>query len=152
MPAVFIPQVGQQYRVASEWMPELDWSDRNLVLFRNLKYTGVKEVSLGSYYKYDYATGRHEVDADGNYIREERTMKRTVPNPLFQSDDGTMVPVNVPFPVGTVIEVTQLKTGYSNYINEIWCKVMECSDKRFTKRVFSITVEQITGADWEPVV
>jgi len=151
MAVVFIPEVGHSYRVQSEWKPELDWTQRNLVLFRELKLTGTKEVSLGSYYKYDFVSGKILTDDNGNYIREERTMKRTVPNPLFQADDGEMVPVTITFPQDTVFELRQLKTGHNNTIREIWCKIVSCSDKRFTKRVFSITVEQMNGAELELV-
>lgn len=151
MPAVFIPEVGQVYRLTDEWKPMMSWDDRNLVLLRNLKLTGTKKVSLGTYYQYDTSTGRMLVDENGKPLREEKTINRTVPNPLFKDDDGKMVPVMVTFPKDTELELTQLKTSYNNRIYSVWMKVRDCPDKRFLKRVLSVSVAEFNGAEMEHV-
>lgn len=151
MPAVFIPEVGSLYRVAEEWKPMMEWDDRNLVLFRNLKLTGTKKISIGSSYKYDRETGAPVRDENGQYIREENFINRTVPNPLFQDDNGDFAPVMITFPVDTVLELTKYKVGYNGAIWATWWKIMECSDKRYLKRVISVSPEEMTGAVLEAV-
>ena len=151
MPAVFMPQVGQLYRLTDEWKPMMDWDDRNLVLLRNLKFTGTKEVSLGSYYRYDTSTGKMELDEHGKPVREERTMNKTVRNPLFRADDGEMVPVMVTFPKDIVLELTCFKCSYNNKIRSVWMKVHTSPDKRFLKRVFCVSVDEFNVAELEHV-
>lgn len=151
MPSVFIPEVGMSYRITEEWKPMLEWVDRNLVLFRNLKLTGTKKISVGSYFKYDPKTGTHLKDANGAYIREEQFMNRTVPNPLFKDDNGNYAPVMITFPVDTVLELTKYKTGYNNDIYAIWWKITECPDARYVKRVIEVLPDEMTGAVLELV-
>lgn len=151
MPAVFIPEVGMSYRVVEEWKPMLDWSDRNLVLFRNLKLTGTKKISTGTYFKYDPKTHTPIRDENGAYIREEAFVNRTVANPLFRDDDGNYAPVMITFPVDTVLELTKYKTGYNNDIYAVWWKITNCPDARYIKRVISVEPDQMTGAVLERV-
>lgn len=151
MPAVFMPEVGCRYKLVEDWVTDLGWGKRNLVLLRHLKYTGTKKVSLGKYYKYDFTTGRPVLDEAGNYILEEAHANRTVPNPLFRDDNGDMVPVSVTFPQGIVVELSSFRTGYNGKVHMVWMKVVESSDKRYKERVFEVSVADFNGAVLELV-
>lgn len=151
MTSVFIPQVGNKYRLLQDWKPMLSWASRNLVLFRNLKLTSTKQVSIGSYYEYDTTTSQYKRDETGKYIVKENIVNRTVPNPLFKNDEGEFTPVMITFPEGIVMELTCFKTGYNNVIREVWFKITDASDKRFKDRVLSVSVDELNGAEMEQV-
>lgn len=137
MPSVFIPQIGNIYKLIEEWKPMLEWESRNLVLLRKLGLTGMKPQNLG------YSI----VASDGT--RVQATINRTVVNPLFITEDGSAVPITVTFPEDTLLEFSQLKVGYKNAIRHIWLKVIDCSDQRMINCVVSVSVDEIEGAELE---
>jgi len=151
MPATFIPQVGKQYELTAEWTTDLSWAKRNLVLLRNLKYTGKKAQLVGKYYVYNKTTGQIDYDENGKAIVEERFINKTVPNPLFKDDEGNMVPVSVSFPKNSVIELTKYHTSYNGYISFVWLKVITCSDSRFTGRCIEVNLEQFNGVELKEI-
>lgn len=151
MPTVYIPQVGEDYRLTEDWSPELGWDKRNLVLFRHLKLTGQKKKYVGQYYEYDTKTGQPILDDAGHIKRTDKYVNRTVPNPLFQDDDGKFVPVTVHFPKDTILSLTQYKTSYNGYIDAVWLKVETSSDARIVGRCVEVSIEEFAGANLEEV-
>lgn len=151
MPIVFIPNVGRTYRLTNDWFPELDWVQRNLVLLRNHKLTGKQKVVLYHRNMYDYDTGDYLRDENGRIKTEEVTQNRTVPNPLFRDDDGEHVPVTLRFPKDLEFTIIKFVVGYGAEIFDIWGKVTKTDDKRFTDRVFSVTLDEFNGCELEEV-
>lgn len=148
MPCIFLPTVGDLYKLATDWNPEMEWENRNLVMFRALKLTGNVRVKSG--YEYEWDENRKIVkDENGKAITKEIYVNRVTKNPLFRDDDGRFVPVVVNFPKDTVFELSQFKTSYKGAINDVWIKIISSSDKRLINRCASVTVEQFNMAEVE---
>lgn len=151
MPTVFIPEVGCRYRLVEEWSPLLDWDERNLVLFKNLKYTGTKRINLGKQMKFDYSEGKPIKNEDGSFAYEDRYMNKTIRNPLYQDNDGKTIPVIVHFPEDTVFDLAEYKMYNRSPIRRVWLKVVSCSDKRYVGRGVSVAPSEFFGANIELV-
>lgn len=153
MAEVFIPNIGVEYELQSDWNPELEWVKRNLVLFRHFSFTGQKPTFVGKFYKVDPATKQYVEDDNGLPVLVDKYMNKTAYNPLFKSDDGSYVPVMIPFPTGTKIVISEFRRNgvISGPIDYVWLKVNSSPDKRLTKRVVEVTLEQFNGIDLKDV-
>lgn len=154
MAEVFIPNIGIEYKLQADWSPELEWVKRNLVLFKHFNFTGQKQMFVGKYYKIDPATKQYEEDDNGLPVLVDKYINKTVFNPLFKSDDGTYVPVVIPFPSDTNIVISEYRqsgVGVSP-IDVVWFKVVSSPDKRLTGRVVEVSLEQLNGIHLEESV
>ncbi len=148
MPAVFMINAGDTFRLEEDWSPELTWTNRNLVLFRKLKLTGQKKVAAGRHAKTD-KNGVYLRDDNGCLIYEPHYRNETVANPIFKNDDGSYTPVVVKFPKDLEFIVTKLDNSYNGFIISVWLKVIKSPDPRFTDRCVSVKLSQINGANIE---
>jgi hypothetical protein len=146
MPNVYIPQVGTQIEITEDWSPLLDWTPRNLVLFRKLKYTGTKAIKEGISYIWDNETNTVKKNADGSVMVVDRIVNRTVMNPLYRNDNNEMVPVVVLFEKGTILSLTEYKNSYKGEINSVWLKVAHSEDPRYKERCVEISLDEFNGA------
>lgn len=141
MATIFIPQNGDELTLTEDWQVELEWVKRNLRMLAKFKLTGMKEVEIHTYAKWDAEQKK--------YVPGTRTRNETVPNKLFMDYDGNYTPAQVTFPAGTTFRLSRY-----HYTNHAGISMVEfkCSDspmKGIKNLCIQVPLDQLNGMSCE---